>query len=375
MNIIKSIWTLINFSRSIFFGKTKDMIFISRDSLQNEKIEEIKRRLSYFDPSLSVQTTSKLSFTDFVNFKSVVFVNTEKVPRFLKVKKNDVFNLDFRSNYLDGWDYHYLIAKNYREKCLEDINTGRQILSKLKDDLQIKYKKTYIFGTGPSLENAINYKFDDGIRIVSNTIVKDEELWLHLNPHFIVAGDAIYHFGIGKFAQKFRRDLKLRMSQTDTYFTYPAHFHPFCLKEFVDFKDRLIPIPIGTGASVHTSLFDGYSLPIHGNVLLLLLLPLACYISKDVNLWGFDGRSPNDKLFWKNSSKHFYTEDVDELMNLHPLFFEKLVPKESPESYVKKVHGDVLENALLDAEKDGFKFSMLHHSYTETLARRHNFLH
>lgn len=372
----KAVWSVINFTRGLFFRERNKVLYVVDGSSDSEqKVTEVVRRLKYFEPNLNIAPiVDKISGVEYLNFDSVVFLSTREVSKVLKLKKNDVFNLDYTSNYLDGWDFHYFLTKLHIGVYNNGVNKGRETLIKLKADLSNKFSKSYIFGTGPSLEKAINYDFNDGIRIVSNTIVKDEELWLHLNPHFIVAGDAIYHFGIGQFAQKFRKDLKLRLKQTDTHFVYPAHFHPFCVKEFKEFEDRLIPVPIGSNSIIHNDLTLDYTLPIHGNVLLLLLLPLACTLSNDVNLWGFDGRSPNDKLFWKNSSKQFYTEDVDELMQLHPLFFDKLVPKNAPDSYVKKVHGDVLDNGLSQAEKDGFTFGMLHHSYTETLAKRHKII-
>jgi hypothetical protein len=241
----------------------------------------------------------------------------------------------------------------------------------LKKALAAKFDKAYILGTGPSLEKAIDRDWSDGVRIVSNTIVKDKELWEHLNPHFIVAGDAIYHFGASSFAETFRNDLEICLGLTETYFIFPAIFYVFCLKEFPDYKHRFIPIPFGTAESIHNDLTKDYYLPIHGNALPLLLLPLACTLAKTVCLWGFDGRAPGDANFWKNSSKHFYTDKVEHIMDLHPAFFEHLIPKAAPESYVKNVHGDVLDNALKDAENEGFIFRMMHPSYTETLNKRH----
>ena len=85
---------------------------------------------------------------------------------------------------------------------------------------------------------------------------------------------------------------------------------------------------------------------------------------------GFDGRSPNDKMFWKNSDKHFYQEDVEQLMALHPAFYNMYVPKNKPEVYVKKYHGKSLDNILRSAEQAGFEFEMMHFSYTETLNKR-----
>jgi hypothetical protein len=370
----KNIWKIINVLRGLFFKESEEVLILQPKAfdLSSDKGQEILRRLKYFTNEPNLLFTKRLKLADYFNFKGIVFLDGSQKLSVLKLKKHEVFNLDYDSNYLDGWDYHYLLSKKNKDLCTNGIMNGLNKLSRLKNSLGTTYSKTYIFGTGPSLEQAINVNFTDGIRIVSNTIVMDATLWKHIDPHFIVAGDAIYHFGIGVFAKNFRRDLKARLEETDTYFVFPAQYYPFCLKEFAGFEDRMIPVPIGLRSSIHIDLTVDYSLPIHGNALLLLLIPLACTLSKNVNLWGFDGRSPDDKLFWKNSPKHFYSDNVEELKILHPLFFEKLVPKNAPESYVKMVHGDVLENGLKAAERDGFTFKMLHKSFTETLMRRYS---
>ena len=43
-----------------------------------------------------------------------------------------------------------------------------------------------------------------------------------------------------------------------------------------------------------------------------------CMLSMLVRLWGFDGRAPDDKLFWSNSNKHSYPELMPELIKEHP---------------------------------------------------------
>ena len=99
-------------------------------------------------------------------------------------------------------------------------------------------------------------------------------------------------------------------------------------------------------------------------------MPLACSLSKSVWLWGFDGRAPDDKLFWANSSKHSYPELLPELQQEHPAFFRTFVPKDKENSYVTAVHGDELDRRLIDAERDGYEFVMMHASWTHTLNKR-----
>jgi hypothetical protein len=233
-----------------------------------------------------------------------------------------------------------------------------------------KYGRAYIFGTGPSLEQARDMDWSDGFRIVCNTIVRDEDLIKHLDPHWLAAGDAIYHFGFSEFAAAFRKDLKERMRKYNFGFVYPAQFHNIVLRELGEFSDRLFPIPVGLTKKVGKDLSQDFWLPALGNALALLLLPLGCTHSKEIYMWGFDGRAPDDKFFWSNSKLHSYPELMDELLKAHPAFYEFHVPKNDPQKYTRTVLGDDLEQAFLGAESSGYKFHMMHHSWTPALKKR-----
>jgi hypothetical protein len=234
-------------------------------------------------------------------------------------------------------------------------------------------EKVYVFGTGPSLDAAIGRDFSDGHVVVCNTIGRDPALWHHLKPDFVAAGDAIYHFGHTAHARAFRADLQKRLLESAgrTWFVYPELFDAIVRKEFRDLQDILIPIPSGKHEDIHVNLCDRFELPSGlGNVLNVLLLPLACTLSKSIWLWGFDGRAPDDKLFWSNSTRHAYPELMKELLDDHPAFFEKMVPRGNEGSYVKRVHGDALDERLVRAEAAGYQFVMMHFSWTETLNKR-----
>ena len=200
--------------------------------------------------------------------------------------------------------------------------------------------------------------------------MRDKELWHHIKPHFIVAGDAIYHFGFTLFAKSFRADLKKRLLETDTKFLYPSLFHEIVMREFSDVSDKLIPIPFGFNQHIHDDLRDNFLLPKIGNVLSLLPLPLGCTLAKQIYLWGFDGRAPTDNLFWANSSKHSYPECMDELQKAHPAFFSHNVPTSNPTKYYNEVHGETLDKNLTEAEQLGWRFIMMHETYTPALQKR-----
>lgn len=311
----------------LFFQNSTELMF-SKFYLVGRKISEvevkdIKNRLKFYSGKSSPKLIlrSKLKLKDLFNSNPILlFDDPQVIPEW--VPKERIFDIDFRRNPVDGWVWIKLAQiQSVRDKETHDVQDR---FTRYVRDLKVKnYNKTYIFGTGPSLEKAIDRDWSDGYRIVCNTIVRDSVLWNHLKPHFIVAGDAIYHFGHTAFAKAFRKDLYKRLKETETFFMYPKSFHEIVMRELDEFSDRLIPIPGSKNSQkIHVDLTNNFELPSLGNVLSLLLLPLGCTLSKNVYLWGFDGRGSTDKLFWNNSTEHSYSDLLPELKNAHPAFFE-----------------------------------------------------
>ncbi len=122
---------------------------------------------------------------------------------------------------------------------------------------------------------------------------------------------------------------------------------------------------------MNNDLLNRFELPALGNVLNLLLLPLATSISKKVYLLGFDGRAPEDKLFWSNSNDHSYAEFIPDIQKKHPRFFDFFIDNKNPFKYVNTVHGDVLEENLTTLENNGYEFITISPSHTKTIQKRY----
>jgi hypothetical protein len=286
--------------------------------------------------------------------------------------KRLMFNIDGDTNPMDAWQFHDVL-EIFRRKNKTDLKNNRSILINKLQHMHNLNQNCYIFGTGSSLERAYLQNFERGFKIVCNTIVKDKNLMEYLKPDIIVAGDALYHFSDSLFARAFRKDLCARLEENqELIFVYPELFTSFVEKELNKFSNRIFGIPQGLEESITYDIKRKFELPAFGNVLNLLLLPLACSVSKRIYLWGFDGRSPDDVDFWKNSTKHFY-QDLIELQKVeHRAFYDKFIPKGNEQDYVLQVHGDKLEEVLSMAEECDFKFYMMHSSYTTALNKRIN---
>jgi hypothetical protein len=209
-------------------------------------------------------------------------------------------------------------------------------------------------------------------RIACNTIVRDRELWHAVKPHVLVAADPGYHFGPTVFARAFRHDLAQRLGETRTAFVYPRQYEWLVRREFGDVTDLLFPVPLHEpedGDWGRCDLLRNYTLLTNRNVL-LYMLQVAATVSSEINLWGFDGKAPNDVLFWTNSERQNYRELMWSLHEGYPAFYEESVPANDGAKYTREVMGDSLEMVLSEMEAAGKTIRMLHKSWTEPLGKR-----
>lgn len=360
----------------VFWRKREkpNQIYIIAPEISDGDLAELTRRASFYVPILNAgNVVKKMDVSLSILLSPVpvlIFGPRKKLLNWFLLRRPGTFDVDFRTNPSDGWAWTGLSCY-VRAEQIDFSNAHKHFSERITTLKQESRTKCYIFGTGPSLEAALDHRWNDGYRIVCNTIVRDPFLWDYLDPDFIVAGDAIYHFGHTEFARAFRRDLCARLQNSKTLFVYPAQFHAIVEKELAGLEAHLIPVPSGWRRTINNDLTRSFQLPSLGNVLGLLLLPLACTLSKNIYLWGFDGRAPNDKMFWSNSSKHTYAEHLDELKKAHPRFFEYYVPISDPNKYVRNYQGDQLEVALQLAERNGWTFEMMHRSWTPVLQKRY----
>jgi len=306
----------------------------------------------------------------------VATADAAAIPVFIldRVRLNWVANLDYDKYPFDAYQLIELGNVLTNRPTSETLELSyRRFNRRIQEMKSLGPRPAYLFGTGPSLDRAADRSFSDGYTVVCNTIVRDPELWAHLNPDFLVAGDAMYHFGHTQHAQQFRADALQRLleSKGSTLFVYPAQFDIIVRSEFQAVEASLVPIPWVHHEVPFADLTCVFELPASlANVLTVLLLPVGCTLSKDIRLWGFDGRSPVDFGFWKNSSGQSYTKLMPELRDAHPAFFEFAIPAGREQQYVETVHGQSLDDRLSEAEARGFRFWMLHPSSTPTFQKR-----
>lgn len=343
-----------------------------------EKIAEVEDRLrfvlAHFDHPMEIRRSHHASMPAYLLHSGVAAADPSAISSFAQRRLDWVVDLDYETNPVDAWNLIDLGAAMSRKPDRKILEAAFQrFVRHVRQLKELGPRPVYLFGTGPSLQSATGRSFADGTTVVCNTTVRDQQLWHHLQPSFLAAGDAIYHFGSTQHAKAFRADALLRLQESNgrTLFVYPHQYDFIVRSEFKAVESLLVPVPRGTHTDPTTDLTRNFSLPPMGNVLGDLLLPLGCTLSTDVRFWGFDGRAPEDRGFWANAPGQSYPELMSALRDSHPAFFHNNVPEGNEVQYVQKVHGDLLDERLTDAERRGYQFHMLHHSWTPTFQKRY----
>jgi len=350
-----------------------NLLFIAPPTMSMATRNEIKFRINYFLNDIKVLIISNLAFLpDIVTIPAICTGEFDDTTSKILFKKG-LFKVGYMSISHDGWVWHQLINAIYPFDRLAVIRESRErLVSFYAKQKALNKDKVFVLGTGPSLAKYKSYDYSNSLKIVCNTIVRDKETWDFLRPDIIVASDAIYHFDFNELAEKFREDLKERLRENpDCLFGYTDLFHSFISREFKEFADRLVPIPCDTTVPeyINTDILNKFEVGPFSNILGLLMLPLGCSFSKNIYLLGFDGRKPNDKLFWNYSKKHSYKELIQKVKDAHPCFFEKSVPESNPGIYVQNAFSN-FDNTLSALEERGWKFNVLNDSTTPGLKNR-----
>lgn len=267
--------------------------------------------------------------------------------------------------------------KNQRYATSNFLRASFQ-LTRNREALQKKYKnrfkqllntqgnsKLFLLGTGPSLEHYEEFSFENTTVIACNSIVKNRAILTHSKPKIIVAADPVFHAGPSAYAKSFRNDLKSYLkTNPDCYFIAPFAHHHIYESFFADLPDsQLVFIPIEQKNKINLSIDDDFRLEPTDNVLTLFLLPLACTLSMDISLIGFDGNKRKPLFyFWKHSESSQYTNLISTSKKAHPSFFKRSFSK------YYKTHTDQLTIYIDEIRKKGIQITSRTKSYIPAIS-------
>ena len=217
---------------------------------------------------------------------------------------------------------HYLRLS--AEICSNDA-TVKECAEKFRRIPAADFKRTgYIYGTGPSLQAALEMDLSDGTSIVCNTIVKNKDLMRKLKPPVIAVADPVFHAGCSSYAGEFRRHLlEAMMEFPDCYLITPMRdYHVYMSNLDSSLRPRIIGVPFISGEVPNLNLYKNFYVTATTNILTLFLIPLAATFFQKTFILGCDGRPlDQDDYFWKHDSSSQLTEYMNDIQVAHPAFF------------------------------------------------------
>ena len=183
-------------------------------------------------------------------------------------------------------------------------------------------EKVYLLCTGPSLARFRDFDFSDGHVLACNSAVAAPALLAHARPDVLVAADPVFHFGPSRYASEFRSTLARAMREGSRLFVTLDHYHDLLVRHFDIEPERVIEVTTHPSNELRR-LDESWSVPATANVLTLLMLPLAWALGRHILLLGADGRTPEDRGFWRHARLGSLDDQRGSVEECHPCFFAR----------------------------------------------------
>jgi hypothetical protein len=276
-----------------------------------------------------------------------------------------IIALDRHVDNTDGWTWCGLVYEQMTEWERRKMRSDAQRrFNRFCGNLP-RYKRCYVFGTGPSLDEAWRHDFSDGYRIVCNTMVANPALLDHIQPHFITAGDAVHHFDLNLHAWAFQQDLVKALKARDMLFVTRDLFVPLFMHHHPSAAPKTVAAPLHRGP-VHFDLARRLVYHEMGNIFTSMMLPLASFLADEIYMLGFDGRAPGAERFWRYSNQSAYEALKPAIAEAHPAFFARM----DYEAY-NAMHNKNIESVCSAGESMGKQYVCMCPSHLSALQRRY----
>jgi hypothetical protein len=317
-----------------------------------------------FDIAEIQELTSEKSLIESVKTADIVLRFDESVPT--PETQAIRFDVDPKRTRKEGSNYievSHVLLQNKKSVVSQEHQRFLHLIKDIPESA-----RSYVFGTGPSAGRYDEFDYRDAISVVCNSIIIDQKLMNTVNPKVLVFGDPIFHFGPSVYAAEFRKAAIEAVKKYNLIVVSTLKNHAILHSYFSEISDRVVCVPFQTKMEFNFDLKDLFKVKTTGNILTLLMIPVASSLAKIVNIVGCDGRDFDDNnYFWNHNKKTQFNERMSDIQKCHPSFFAV-----DYDSYYF-THCSVLENMLDAGEKSALTFYSSTFSYIPALARRANF--
>lgn len=278
-------------------------------------------------------------------------------------RNKTMFDVDWVTTRRDGiWmaEAAIVLANGVRRFDAHDARRFRDRTAHL-----VGAERAYLIATGPSARTALDRDLSDGVRIVCNTVVLDDELMAHVDPDIVTFADPIFHFGPSTYAHEFQRALERQARRHDFTIVTIERYASLLADRMPQLADRIVGVRQGNhGWRQNLDLLHELAVRPYPNILTMLMLPLATTFSRDIQMIGFDGRRPDETYFWRHGATVQLHRELEDIKSVHPGFFDL----DYTDYYTE--HVNALELLLRRVEQRGITVSPSTPSFMAPLRRR-----
>jgi hypothetical protein len=345
-------------SWGLFGLRNEDVtIFLPEDSFKNRIIEIEHLNGSFLSPSqesyLSELPPLAMISTNRI-FESGDFDIFWNVSIYQKKRNNfaEQSTILIDPSFCFNYEADQIAALQYsiasEEKRMEFRNLSQTNYSRFLERWS-KVENACLYLTGPSVEILSQKQMDhSAIKIICNSLVKNEKFLSKLQPDVLIFSDPAYHFGVSKYAAVFRSYVKQVMIEyPEMICIVPERFFPLTIAFLGDIaRERIIGMPIIDSDQFNFPTTSRFFVKKTNNILTLMLIPIASQIAKQIFIFGADGRVKGDKGYWKHAQSSQMSDQMKTIYDSHP----SLARDEDVEKYYEE-HCQLLEELLQYGEK------------------------
>ena len=219
-----------------------------------------------------------------------------------------------------GIIWRHLLPKIEKDKVINDSH--QKLITAFEKERENDHSAAVVFGTGPSLTKAFDYDFSKCLTIACNSIIQNTDLMNHISPLFVTAGDAVSHYGVSKYAAKFREDLAYALeTNPDLIYLGTATFGFILHLHYPHLKERILLVEQNEDGPNY-DLVANYSAPKLDSTMNIHMLPLAATFHDTIFILGCDGKAAEEgnEDFWPHADGAQYRDLVITGHRCHPTF-------------------------------------------------------
>lgn len=352
-NVQKACDVLNRISWGLFGLRNEDVtIFLPEDSFKNGIIEpehlnesflstSQESYLSELPPLAKISPNHFLESGDFGLFWDAS-IYQKKRNNFAKestILIDPSFCFNYEADQIAAMQY----SISSEEKRMELRNLSQTNYSKFIERWS-NVENACLYLTGPSVEILSQKQIDhSAIKIICNSLVKNEKLLCKLQPDVLMFSDPAYHFGVSKYAAIFRSYVKKAMIEfPEMICIVPERYYPLTISFLGEIaRERIIGIPVIDSDQFNFPSTSRFFVKKTNNILTLMLIPIASQITKRIFIFGADGRVKGDKGYWKHAQSSQMSDQMKTIYDSHP----SLARDEDVEKYYEE-HCQLLEELL-----------------------------